>query len=104
MGTMAERWLQEGRQEGLRKGLQEGLQKGRQEGRQEGWQEGRQEGEANTLVRLLERRFGAVPDSVRKRVATASPEQIDTWLDTVIDAESLDEVFGGAGDSPEEPA
>jgi len=76
MGTIAEKWLQEGRQEGI--------------------QEGMQKGEANTLARLLERRFGAVPDAVRERVATASLEQLDTWLDTVIDAESLDEVFGGA--------
>jgi len=76
MGTIAEKWLQEGRQEG----------------------------EANSLARLLERRFGAVPDAVRERVATASLEQLDTWLDAVIDAESLDEVFGGVGNRPKEPA
>jgi len=76
MGTIAEKWLQEGMQKG----------------------------EANTLARLLERRFGAVPDSVRERVATASLERLDTWLDAVIDAESLDEVFGDTGNSPEKSA
>jgi len=76
MGTIAEMWLQEGMQKG----------------------------EANTLARQLERRFGAVPDAVRERVATASLEQLDTWLDAVIDAESLDEVFGSAGSRPKKPA
>jgi len=88
MGTIAERWLQEGRLEGIQEGMQKGMQKG----------------EANTLVRLLERRFGAVPDAVREDVATASLEQLDTWLDAVVDAESLDEVFGGGGNGPKEPA
>jgi len=96
MGTIAEKWLQEGRQEGRLEGIQEGIQ--------EGMQKGMQKGEANTLVRLLERRFGAVPDAVRERVATASLEQLDTWLDAVVDAESLDEVFGGGGNGPKEPA
>jgi len=40
---------------------------------------------------------------VRERVATASLEQIDIWFDAAIDAESLDEVFGDKGNSPEKP-
>jgi len=92
MGTIAEKWLQEGRLEGIQEGIQKGMRKGMRKG------------EANTLVRLLERRFGAVPDAVRERVATASLEQIDTWFDAAIDAESLDEVFGGAGSGPKKPA
>ena len=34
------------------------------EGQQEGQKEGRQEGEVMMLLRLLEKRFGAVPDSI----------------------------------------
>jgi hypothetical protein len=56
----------------------------------------RAEGAARTLVRLLTRRFGAVPDGVRDRIDTASLEQLDLWSDRVLDAETLDEVFEGS--------
>lgn len=69
MGTIAEEWIQEGRQEG------------------------RQEGEASALARLLERRFGVLPDAARERIAAASLEQLDAWFDAAIDAESPKKVF-----------
>jgi hypothetical protein len=45
------------------------------------------------LVRLLTRKFATVPDEVRARIDTASLEQLDTWTERVLDAETLDEVF-----------
>jgi hypothetical protein len=53
----------------------------------------RAEGEARVLVRLLTRKFGAVPAAVQQRIDTASLEQIETWCDRVLDATTLDEVF-----------
>ena len=66
-----------------------GLEKGLQQGRQEG----RQEGEARTLLRLLERRFGPVSESVRERVSAADVDTLDRWFDHGIDAPTLDAVF-----------
>jgi hypothetical protein len=62
-------------------------------GRKEGRKEGRNEGEGVALLRLLERRFGALPQTVTARVAKASTEEIERWLDRVLDAASMDAVF-----------
>ncbi len=90
--------LQTGRQEGLRRGLEDGLQAGRQEGlqagRQEGLQAGRQAGEAALLLRLLERRFGALPDAARERVLAANIAALEEWGIRILEAGSLDDVFG----------
>lgn len=64
--------LQEGRQAGRQEGLQEGLQEGRQEGRQEGLEKAR-----GVLVQNLERRFGPLPEEIRRRVdAVTSIEEL----------------------------
>ena len=62
-------------------------------GIEKGRQEGRQEGEAALLKRLLARRFGALPDAVQVRLATATIDQLEEWAIKVLDAGSLDEVF-----------
>ena len=46
-----------------------------------------------TLIRLLKRRFGDVPNEVTSTIrATDDAEQLATWLDQVVTAETLDEV------------
>jgi hypothetical protein len=55
--------------------------------------EGRAEHAAGVLVRLLTRKFGAVPNEARDRIGAASMEQLDLWSERVLDAETLDEVF-----------
>ena len=60
----------------------------------EGRQEGRQEGEATMLLRQLERRFGALPSSVKERVQSANTAVLEEWGMRILDAESLDGVFG----------
>jgi predicted transposase/invertase (TIGR01784 family) len=69
-------WTHQWKQEGL----EEGLQKGRQEGRQEGQEEalGKARG---VLLRDLERRFGFLPEKVRRRVdAIASIEELAEFI------------------------
>lgn len=65
----------------------------RQEGRREGRREGRQEGRQEVLVRLLERRFGALPAWAGDRIATGKPADLQEWTLRVLDAESLEEVL-----------
>jgi len=83
---------------GLRRGRAEGLIEGRNEGRVEGRNEGRNEGliegQAKLLLRLLSRRFGTIPDTLTERIRTATAEQLETWSLNILDAETLDEVFG----------
>jgi hypothetical protein len=46
-----------------------------------------------TLIRLLKRRFGDVPDDVTSMIrGTVDPEQLNAWFDQVVTAETLDEV------------
>ncbi|MEI6399296.1 MAG: DUF4351 domain-containing protein, partial [Pseudomonadota bacterium] len=72
----------------------EGLVEGKAEGRVEGKAEGRVEGEATLLLRLLERKFHLLPESARQRIAAADAETLLVWGERVLDAKSLDEVWG----------
>jgi hypothetical protein len=64
------------------------------EGRAEGIALGRTEGKAEMLLRLLRRRFGAVDERILARVRTADACNLEIWYDRLLDAESLDGVFG----------
>ena len=44
-------------------------------------------------VRQLSMRFGPLPDEVRARVQSATPPQLDIWVERVLTATTLDDVF-----------
>ncbi|MDE0459673.1 MAG: Rpn family recombination-promoting nuclease/putative transposase [Chromatiales bacterium] len=93
MGTVAEAWIEQGRAEGIEQGLARGIEKGLADGRAEGREEGRAEGQAGIVLRLLELRFGVLPDAVRDRVRGASAAELEAWAEAVLVAASLDEVL-----------
>ncbi|APW45616.1 DUF4351 domain-containing protein [Rhodoferax antarcticus] len=66
-----------------------------EKGMQAGMQQGMQQGEALALQKLLTKRFGAISADTVGKIATASPEQLDAWLDLVLDAPSLSAIFEG---------
>jgi hypothetical protein len=73
---------------------QAGIEKGVELGMKEGMKEGVKQGEAKTLLRLLERKFG--PEAVqahRERIETAEIDQLDTWLDRILSAETPETIF-----------
>ena len=61
--------------------------------RDEGRDEGRVEGERRVLERLLQRRFGALSVENTERLTEASMEDLETWAENVLDAQTLDDVF-----------
>ncbi len=75
-------------------GIEKGVKLGEARGEAIGMVRGRQEGESNLLLRLLKRRFGAVPEWVSARLNQANTDLLETWGDRVLDAQSLEEVFG----------
>ena len=66
---------------------------GMQQGMQQGMQEGRIEGERAVLERQLRRRFGLLSPEVAERLSQASAADLETWVETVLDAETLGDVF-----------
>ena len=84
MGTAAQAWLEQGKAEGEAKGKAEGKA------------EGKVEGQADILLRMLDRRFGPLPQYAVGRVRAGTAEEIAAWADAVLDAPTLDAVLGGA--------
>jgi len=79
----------------MEKWMEESKQQWQLEGERRGEQRGRQSGKAALLLRLLERRFGVLPDWARDRVLAADTDMMEEWGLRVLDAASLDDVFAG---------
>jgi predicted transposase YdaD len=81
-------WSDRWEQEGMEKGLQQGLQQGRQEGQQNALAKAR-----GVLLRDLERRFGPLPEEIRRRVdAITSIEELADLIFRAGAASSLAEL------------
>ena len=73
--------------------MEKGIERGRREGMADGRREGIADSRRETLLRLLRRRFGALPESTLARVNAADIPVLDAWTDRVLTAHSLDEVW-----------
>ena len=70
-----------------------GREEGMVLGRQEGVALGREEGVRKTVLRLLRRRFGPLPDEVKRRVeAICSIDRLNQIVDQILVARSLEEM------------
>ena len=66
---------------GMKKGIEKGIEKGIRQGL------------AQSLQRQLNRRFGPLSAEVTRQLENATPEQLETWTDRVLDARTIEEVF-----------
>ncbi|MBK5969034.1 MULTISPECIES: DUF4351 domain-containing protein [Thiorhodovibrio] len=65
-----------------------------EQGVQQGVQQGLQQGEARTLLRQLDRKFGSqAAQAHRARIEAAELEQLETWLDRILTAETPETIF-----------
>jgi predicted transposase YdaD len=55
--------------------------------------EGRNQHAIETVLRLLARRFGDLPETIVQRVNAATLAELDRWTDRILDARTLDDVF-----------
>jgi hypothetical protein len=63
------------------------------EGKAEGEAKGKAAGAANALLKVLEKRFGAVADDYRQRILQAQVAEVEAWLDRALDEASVEAVF-----------
>ncbi|MBK8252400.1 MAG: hypothetical protein IPK82_06990 [Polyangiaceae bacterium] len=77
MATIQEQLIEKGVKKGLEQGLEKGLA----------------QGQRATLYQLLRRKFGNAADRVKARVDSATPAEVTIWLDRILFATTLDEVF-----------
>ncbi len=70
---------------------------GREEGRQEGLQEGQQKQAVAMLLRLLQRKFGSLPDQLQQRVGILSTAQADELTLALLDDLTVGEVEARLG-------
>lgn len=61
---------------------------------EKGVQKGREEGRRDALLHLLEVRFGSLDERTRAQVAAADPQLLMEWIERVLTAERLADVFG----------
>lgn len=98
---MATRYTQKGMEQGVKKGLREGvkqgIERGLEQGLEQGLRKGVEQGVRDTLLHLLERRFGQVSPSVRSRVeAIRSLEELRGLVDRTLEAKSIEELGLGS--------
>ena len=78
----------------FRKSIRRWKEKERKEARMEGHMEGRMEGLKDTLQKQLMQKFGDIPAADKKRIEAAPFEQVEKWINRIIGANSLEELFG----------
>jgi len=66
-------------------------------GMAKGMEKGIGQGQAKLLKLQIQQRFGPLPMEVETRLRDAPPEQLEAWALRVLEAASLDEVFGPGG-------
>ena len=75
--TTADNWWQEIREESEAKGKAKG----------------KAEAKVEILTSVLTQRFGDLSDDIRRRIDGAQTPQLDLWIDSMIGAPSLSDVF-----------
>ena len=101
MGTLAETWMAKGIETGEIRGIEKGItvgeirgiEKGITVGEIRGIEIGKAEGKAETFLRLAQLKFGTIPEARVTQVHAAGQDQLDAWLDSLLLAANLDDVF-----------
>jgi hypothetical protein len=53
----------------------------------------KREGRAETILRLMTKRFGPLPPETKERVRSATLPELERWTDRILEAKTLAEVF-----------
>ena len=87
IGDLVKQGIREGFQQGIQEGIQQGLQQGLQQGKIEGVIEGKQE----SLIKILEIRFGEIEESLKERIKSIREvEKLNNLLASAIKVADLE--------------
>ena len=59
-------------------------------------QEGLEQGTRRMLTRQMVKKYGAIPTWAQTRLDQAGPEQLETWADAILEAETLEALLSEA--------
>lgn len=90
--SIERRSLKRGHQQGFSEGLEQGVKKGLEQGRQQGLSKAL-ERQRQLIRRLLELRFGELPEWVDERLGGADADVLEQWGERLISATTLEKVF-----------
>jgi predicted transposase YdaD len=60
--------------------------------KEEGRIEGRIEGQSNTILRLLNRKFGSLPNEIATQINSLEPNQLNSLTEDLLDFETFDDL------------
>jgi hypothetical protein len=69
------------------------VQRGILQGMEKGMEKGMIQGEYKLLKKLMEKRFGSLPESINGRLSQATAAELETWGEAVLTAATLEAVF-----------
>ena len=93
MNSIERRALARGIEEGIEQGMAKGLEKGLEKGLAKGIEKGAAKGRIEQLQRLLEHRFGPLPEWSLEKLGQGNPSLLDSWALRIFDARRLEDVF-----------
>ena len=86
MGTAAQIWMEQGKAAGIVEGKAAGVVEGKAAGIMEA--------KTDTFLRLARLKFGELSSVQTEQVRNASPQQLDSWLEALLNARDIDGVLG----------
>lgn len=81
-------------QRGVLQGIEQGREQGLEQGIEQGLQQGMQREAQIILMRLLQKRFGALGEETHTRIHNATLEQLSMWTDKILESPTLSAIFG----------
>ena len=88
-------YMEKFRAEGMELGIEQGVELGIEQGVEIGLVKGVVTGEAKLLKKQLEKRFGSLPSWAITKLESAAEEELETWGEAILTADTLHTVFGG---------
>lgn len=94
MQTVASYWIEQGIERGREQGLMQGREQGLMQGHEQGLEQGRIKTLRETILSLLEARFGTLPPKAITDISTTAdlPTLQELWQ-TAVDAQTLEEIL-----------